>query len=93
MVPSGLLQQVVAVTSWQPHLVLLIGLALFIAYAQLIGGFDLLYHHHLQASTCQPLGILVVVFLREATVGLLALPQTQAKLPCAAKVLKCNVIW
>lgn len=83
MIADRLLQKVVAVISEQPHLVLLVGLALFVAYAQLIGGFNLLYHHHLQAGTCQPLGMLVVVLLREAAMGLLTLPHTDASLPRA----------
>lgn len=61
---------------WQSYLVLLVGLTLLIAYAQLSRSLGLLHHHHLEAGTCQPLCILMVVLLWKATVGLLALQTT-----------------
>ena len=60
-------------TSQQPDLILLVSLALFVADAQLVRSLSLLYNHYLEASACKPLSILVVVFLRETTVGLLTL--------------------
>lgn len=55
------------------HLILLVGLALFIAYAKLIRRLSLLHDHHLETSACQPLSIVVVILFWEATVRLFTL--------------------
>ena len=55
------------------HLILLVGLALFIAHAKLIRRLSLLHDHHLETSASQPLSIVVVILFWEATVRLLTL--------------------
>ncbi len=55
------------------HLVLLVGLPLFITYAQLVRRLCLLNHHHFEASSRQPLSVVVVILLREAAMGLFTL--------------------
>lgn len=67
---------------WPCYLVLLVGLTLFIAEAQLSRGLGLLNYHHLEASTCQPLCILMVVLLWKPAVGLLTLQATPDVTTC-----------
>ena len=55
------------------HHVLLVSLSLLVPDLELIRGLCLLHNHHLVPCAGQPLSVAVVIFLREATVGLVTL--------------------